>query len=77
MTDDELIDAYHVARCRYESAKAEGHGNRVDAFIQLISAQMALIGRFETSDYVRNYCERHEIDPLNPAASLRLHPHPN
>lgn len=76
MTDDELIDAYHAARCGYESAKTEEHGNRVDAFVQLVSAQMALIGRFETSDYLRRYCERYEMDALELATSLRLHPPP-
>jgi hypothetical protein len=77
MTDDELIDAYHAARSGYESAKAEEHGNRVDAFVQLVSAQMALIGRFGTSDYVRQYCERYELDALELAASLRSHSHHN
>ena len=77
MTDDELIDAYHAARCGYESAKADEHGNRVDAFVQLVSAQMALIGRFETSDYLRHYCERYEADALELAVSLRSHPHLN
>jgi hypothetical protein len=75
MTDDELIDAYHTARCGYETAKADGHGNRVDAFVQLVSAQMALIGRFDKSDYVRHYCERYEMDALEIADSLRSHSH--
>jgi hypothetical protein len=75
MTDDEVIDAYHAARRRYESVKAQGHANRVDAFVQLASAQLAFIGRFQTSDYMRYYCERFEMDALELAAILRAHPH--
>jgi hypothetical protein len=38
---------------------------------------MALIGRFETSDYLRHYCERYEADALELAVSLRSHSHLN
>lgn len=61
MTDDELLEAYHAALCRYAGAKS-GHGNRVVAFVSLTSAQMALIGRFGSSDYLWRYCQRYEAD---------------
>ncbi|HTI83723.1 MAG TPA: hypothetical protein VL614_25000 [Acetobacteraceae bacterium] len=59
MSDEELIDACHAALRNYECAV---HGNRVDAFVQLASAQMALIGRFGSSDYLQHYCRRHTVD---------------
>jgi len=68
MTDDELIDAYHSALHLYEDAKA-ADGNRVEAFVQLASAQMALIGRFGTADYLQHYCERYEADALDLATT--------
>jgi hypothetical protein len=64
MTDNELIDAYHAALRRYENAKT-ADSNRVEAFVQFASAQMALIGRFGTADYMRHYCERHGADALD------------
>jgi hypothetical protein len=61
MSDEELIDACHVALRDYETAKYV-HGNRVEAFVRLASAQMALISRFGTSDYLRYYGRRHVVD---------------
>jgi len=61
MSDEELIDACHAALRNYECAKSV-HGNRVKAFVQLASAQMALIGRFGSSDYLQHYSQRHTID---------------
>ena len=60
MTDEELIDAYHAASRKYESAKL-AHGNRVDAFVQLTSAEMALISRLGSSDYLQRCRQRHEV----------------
>lgn len=61
MTDDELLEAYHTALHSYACAKS-GHGNRVEAFVRLTSAQMALIGRFGASDYLWRYCQQYEVD---------------
>ena len=61
MTDDELLEAYHAALRSYASAKS-GHGNRVEAFVRLTSAQMALIGRFGASNYLWRYGQRYKVD---------------
>ncbi len=61
MTDDELLEAYHTALRSYALAKS-GHGSRVDAFVRLTSAQMALIGRFGANDYLWRYCQRYAVD---------------
>ena len=61
MTDDELLEAYHTALRGYASAKS-GHGNRVEAFVRLTSAQMALISRFGATDYLWRYCQRYDGD---------------
>lgn len=61
MTDDELLEAYHVALRSYAGAKS-GHGNRVEAFVRLTSAQLALISRFGANDYLWRYCQRYEAD---------------
>ena len=61
MTDDELLEAYHTALCSYARAKS-GHGNRVEAFVRLTSAQMALISRFGANEYLWRYCQRYELD---------------
>jgi hypothetical protein len=68
MTDDELIDAYHAALLLYQGAKA-ADSNRTEAFVQLASAQMALIGRFGTGDYLRHYCERHRVNAVDLATT--------
>jgi hypothetical protein len=74
VTDNELIDAYHAALGGYEMAKSTD-GNRVEAFVQLASAQMALINRFGTRDYLRHYCQRHEIDtPALVASGMAAEP---
>jgi hypothetical protein len=61
MSDEELIDACHAALRDYECAKSV-HGNRVEAFVRLASAQMALISRFGSSDYLQHYSQRHSVD---------------
>jgi hypothetical protein len=74
MTDNELIDAYYEALRRYVDAKASD-SNRVEAFVQLASTQMALIGRFGTVDYMRHYCERHRPDAIDLATTAAsMHP---
>jgi len=54
MADDELIDAYHEALDNYEAAKATC-GNRVDTFVQLVSAEVALVGRFGSDGYLQRF----------------------
>jgi hypothetical protein len=44
MTDEELLDAYRQALRNYEAAKAD-NGNRVEAFVQFMSAEIALSRR--------------------------------
>jgi hypothetical protein len=44
MTNEELLDAYRQARHNYEIAKAD-NGNRVEAFVQFMSAETALLRR--------------------------------
>ena len=61
MSDEELMDACHAALRNYECAKS-AHGNRVKAFVQLASAQLALIDRFGSSDYLEHYSQRHAVD---------------
>jgi hypothetical protein len=60
ISDEELIDACHVALRNYECAKTVD-GNRVETFVQLASAQMALIGRFGSSNYLQHYSRRHTV----------------
>ncbi len=61
MSDEELIDACHAALRNYECAKSV-HGNRIKAFVQLASAQLALIGQFGSSNYLQHYSQRHTVD---------------
>ena len=46
--------------------------NRTEAFVQLASAQMALIWRFGADDYLSHYCERHQPDSVDLATTGAL-----
>jgi hypothetical protein len=52
MTDSELIEAYHDAKCDHDAAKA-GTCNRVETFIGLLEAERVLASRMEINECLR------------------------
>ena len=58
MTDNELVDAYHAARCSHDASRACSPG-RVEAFIHLASAEAALVHRLGAETSLRRYRDRY------------------
>jgi hypothetical protein len=58
MTDAEFIDGYHSALCAYHRAKT-GHGDRVEAFAELLAAERALMRHVGAGAYLARYRERY------------------
>lgn len=53
--NDQLLEEFHQAQCIYE-ASSPGTSHRIGAFVELVSAELALKSRVG-EDYLRNYHE--------------------
>jgi hypothetical protein len=56
MTDSELIEAYHDAKCDHEATEA-GSCSRVEAFIGLLEAERVLASRMAIKTRLAHPCE--------------------
>jgi hypothetical protein len=56
-TDDQLLAAYHRALNDHADSQP-GSRRRVETFVQLASAEVALLRRFGTA-YLLHYCNRY------------------
>lgn len=63
MTNEELLDAYRQALRNYETAKAD-NGNRVEAFVQFMSAETALIRRLRPDMHTQRSTNTIESDQI-------------
>jgi hypothetical protein len=52
MTDSELIEVYHDAKCDHDASKA-GTCNRVETFIELLEAERVLASQMEINERLR------------------------